>query len=523
MIVDGERVNDFNFKPDDEPIPSKTVKFNDLGTFEDFSSVDLSQFLKLTLQSPHPQFQIPSPNSGSLLTTIPVALTITTHEPGHLQGQLPRVPIDLVCLIDKSGSMLFEGKMEQLKSTLTMLLDFLLPEDRLCLIEYDSKAKRLTNFRCVNEPNKIYFRHKIDQLEASGGTSIKDGLIVAKKVLEQRRDKNRVTGLFLLSDGEDPVGIAGMEPVLKVFEKEYKGEISVNTFGFGDECDEDLLSVIADRCGGLFYFMDGEEELDDMFCDCLGRMVSVLGKKGKMTVKLIPSLAFPEISFARTYGKDWKGASEIVREIDLGYVIAGKEKTFVCKINLPYNKKFDSSTLPKLIKLIDVQFTAESFLTTEEGQVPFEDATELSVELVHGYDPQIPINEDVTIHLLRVETAEAQETMFHLISNKKEEQARILHQEILAKLNKFGNKKAAAHPIYQNCVRTVNDMNMYVGLPTPGKKVSKLVAKKRVFHNFRNQMNCESVGNWGMYSNKTQVSFKKKMKSYKSKKKGLFK
>jgi len=51
------------------------------------------------------------------------------------------------------------------------------------------------------------------------------------------------------------------------------------------------------------------------------------------------------------------------------------------------------------------------------------------------------------------------------------------------------------------------------------KRAEKMVEKKKIFRNIRNQTNCNGSGNMAMYSNKTQWSFKKKMKKMKKGKK----
>ena len=529
MIVEGSRVNDLRFKEDDEPIPDPSIKFTDLKTVPEESEINLAKFIKLTFATSMNQYKYP--DTADLAEeeenqvqkeadTIPVILTVETHEPGFLQGHLPRVPIDLLCVVDKSGSMLFDEKMTQLKKTLKNLLKFLIPDDRLCLIEYDSKAKRLTNLRCVNEQNIEYFEEVISGIQASGGTSICDGLLIAKHVIDKRRQKNRVCSIFLLSDGDDPAGLKGMEHLLQVFQKQYNSEVSINTFGFGEDCNEDLLSVIADRCNGLFYFIETEEDLNDMFCDCLGRMVSVLGKNAKIRVQLKPTKAFPEIAFHRTYGKDWSGDSEIIREVDLGYIIAGSVKTFVFKVKLPPNKYFDGEDdFPLDLTIVEAGLTSESFLAKEESnlKLPFQTSTSLTLTLVDCIDPTLEPDEEVEVQVLRVETAEAQTEMYEMVKQKKRVQASQLHDQWMKKLAK--NSKISNHPVYQGCLRNMADMSEYIqstqnpGVKKAAAKRANLRRQKKNMLNIRNQMMCSSSGNWAVYANKRQQEFQQKMKA----------
>ena len=53
-----------------------------------------------------------------------------------------RAPVDLICVIDHSGSMSGE-KIDLVRNTLKSLLEFTSQYDRICLIQFDDKAEQL--------------------------------------------------------------------------------------------------------------------------------------------------------------------------------------------------------------------------------------------------------------------------------------------------------------------------------------------------------------------------------------------
>ena len=55
----------------------------------------------------------------------------------------PRPGVDLICVVDHSGSMMGD-KIELVKRTLYALLKFVNDNDRLCIIQFDDSAERLT-------------------------------------------------------------------------------------------------------------------------------------------------------------------------------------------------------------------------------------------------------------------------------------------------------------------------------------------------------------------------------------------
>jgi len=78
-----------------------------------------------------------SPNEDQL---IPVMVSLKTKDLQTADG--PKPGVDLICVIDRSGSMAGQ-KMALVKQTLNVLLDFLGENDRLCLIQFDDHAQRL--------------------------------------------------------------------------------------------------------------------------------------------------------------------------------------------------------------------------------------------------------------------------------------------------------------------------------------------------------------------------------------------
>ncbi len=59
-----------------------------------------------------------------------------------------RTSVDLICVIDVSGSMMGE-KIELVRSTMKYLLEALPPADRLSIITFESWGERVCGLKCV--------------------------------------------------------------------------------------------------------------------------------------------------------------------------------------------------------------------------------------------------------------------------------------------------------------------------------------------------------------------------------------
>ena len=74
----------------------------------------------------------------------------------------------------------------------------------------------------------------------SGGTSIGDGLNIALKILTERKYRNKVSSILLLSDGVDDFGRNYIEKILK--KQKDTAPFSIHTFGFGPDHDSQLMT-----------------------------------------------------------------------------------------------------------------------------------------------------------------------------------------------------------------------------------------------------------------------------------------
>lgn len=77
------------------------------------------------------------------------------------------------------------------------------PSDRLSIVTFNSYANRLCGLKCVSGENMQFFKNTVDSIQAGGGTNINSGLQIALKTIRERKHTNKVTSIFLLSDGQD--------------------------------------------------------------------------------------------------------------------------------------------------------------------------------------------------------------------------------------------------------------------------------------------------------------------------------
>ncbi|MDJ0671250.1 MAG: VWA domain-containing protein, partial [Microcystis sp. M53598_WE2] len=180
------------------------------------------------------------------------------------------LPINLCLVLDHSGSM--QGKpLETVKKAALSLIESLGVNDRLSVIAFDHRAKVILPSQS-RQDDLTLIRSKIQQLQAGGGTAIDEGIKLGIQE-SSTGSKGYVSHIFLLTDGENEHG--NNQRCLKLAEVAAEYGITLNTFGFGDHWNQDILEKIADIAGGSLSYIERPEQALIEFTRLFNRLQSV--------------------------------------------------------------------------------------------------------------------------------------------------------------------------------------------------------------------------------------------------------
>ncbi|KAF5736232.1 putative Zinc finger family protein [Tripterygium wilfordii] len=242
-------------------------------------------------------------------------LVRVTAPPLHNDAQcLNRAPVDLVLVLDLSGSM--SSKLSLLRQAVHFIIQNLGPSDRLSLVTFSSTAKRIVPLRRMYDSGREDAINAVNCLFCCGGTNIVEGLKKGIRVLEERRERNPVASITLLSDGKDTYSLSSKNqcnsehnpdssnPSQKLDyvklllasiccsnaasrDEPQQPIIPVHTFGFGSQHDSTTMHAIADASGGTFSFIESIDILQDAFARCIGGLLSVVAQDLRITIKSV--------------------------------------------------------------------------------------------------------------------------------------------------------------------------------------------------------------------------------------------
>jgi Ca-activated chloride channel family protein len=143
---------------------------------------------------------------------------------------------DIMLVVDVSGSMADEGKLEQVKAGLGTFLQRILPDDRVGLVSFSSKANLDVPPTSLAQ-NRSALDDTIQQLHPQGKTAIYDGLMAGKQALDglPPSQEERIKAIVLLTDGMENASTATFDQLRQAFEET---GISIFPVAYGTDADQ---------------------------------------------------------------------------------------------------------------------------------------------------------------------------------------------------------------------------------------------------------------------------------------------
>lgn len=244
-------------------------------------------------------YDYPAPEPGG----IPFATHVASYEtPWNaqtrlvqigLQGALPEIeerpPLDLVFLVDTSGSMQAPDKLGLLKQSLKLMLPRLRPEDRVAVVTYAGASG--VALELTNASDTAVISAALDGLSARGSTAGAAGLKAAYGLLERVTDDGRIGRVILATDGDFNVGMSSADEMKDfIADKRDTGAyLSVLGFGHGNYNDA-LMQALAQNGNGHAAYIDSLTEARKALGDQLTGALFPIAGDVKVQVEFNPSV-----------------------------------------------------------------------------------------------------------------------------------------------------------------------------------------------------------------------------------------
>ncbi len=244
----------------------------------------------------------------------------------------------LTFVVDVSGSMDMENRLELVKESLELLVSQLRPNDRIGLVVYGSNARVLLRHTAIENGDEVL--NAIRSLRPEGATNAEEGLIEAYRLARAAYDPDSINRVILCSDGVANVGNTGPDSILKQIREYADKNIYLTTVGVGmGNFNDVLMEQLANDGDGFYAYVDDIREAERVFVYDLTSSLQVIARDAKVQVKFNPAV----ISRYRLIGYENRDvADEDFRndEVDAGELGPGHSVTAL------YEVKFEPEVNP---------------------------------------------------------------------------------------------------------------------------------------------------------------------------------
>ena len=233
-------------------------------------------------------------------------------------------PLNICFVIDKSGSMHGEDRIEQLKTSLIEFVRQLESTDMVSIVVFESDATVAVPAQEVGDKKRII--DIIHAIQAGGGTNIHSGLMSGFEQLKTMSNKTSINRLVLLTNG---YGSTPIETIVSDTKSFIKQGFELSAVGVGTDYNQALLSQLASAGGGLLHLAGTAENIKEVFQHELESILYPMAKKATLTVRYND-----EIVYRQLYGY----ANEVVTTgkmtVDIANLFPGLDQLALIKFDL---------------------------------------------------------------------------------------------------------------------------------------------------------------------------------------------
>lgn len=210
-----------------------------------------------------------------------------------VQGRMPAVadrpPLNLVFLIDTSGSMADANKLPLLKQSFRLMLDNLRPQDQVAIVEYAGSAGQVLAPTSASDRSAIL--QAIQSLGAGGATNGQGGLEQAYAVAASMAEDGEVSRILLATDGDFNVGINGPDALTTYIADQRDSGTYLSVLGFGrGNLNDATMQALAQNGNGIAAYIDTLSEAQKVLVDQLTGALFPIAGDVKVQVEFNPAI-----------------------------------------------------------------------------------------------------------------------------------------------------------------------------------------------------------------------------------------
>ncbi len=209
-------------------------------------------------------------------------------------------PLNIVLLLDNSGSMERADRVNIIREALRVLAAQLQPQDTFSIVTFARTARLRVDGIPGNQAAAA--AEEIAKLTPEGGTDLGEALDVAYETALHHYLANGDNRVILLTDGAANLGDVDSDSLKRKVEAQRKQGISLDCFGIGwEDYNDDLLEVLTRDGDGRYGFINTPEEASTEFVTQIAGALHVAAQDVKVQVEFNPNrvTSYRQIGYAK--------------------------------------------------------------------------------------------------------------------------------------------------------------------------------------------------------------------------------
>lgn len=200
-----------------------------------------------------------------------------------------RKPLDLVFLVDTSGSMNSPEKLPLLKQSIKLFAQGLSPEDKIAIVSYAGSSSVVLSPVSADDDRAI--EQAINNLTSGGSTAGAEGLELAYNTASEMKSEGRIARVILATDGDFNVGPSDPSELEKYISSKRDQGTFLSVLGFGVRSFNDaIMQTLAEHGNGIASHIDTLAEAKKVLSDQLMGTLIPIAEDVKLQVEFNPEV-----------------------------------------------------------------------------------------------------------------------------------------------------------------------------------------------------------------------------------------
>jgi Mg-chelatase subunit ChlD/type II secretory pathway pseudopilin PulG len=220
---------------------------------------------------------------------------IKTAAAGRQQGRA----LNLVLLLDRSGSMERADRVAIIREALRVLVTQLQPQDTVSVVTFARTARLWADGVSGDKAGDTLAR--VGGITPEGGTNLEEAMRLAYETARRHYLANGINRVVLLTDGAANLGNVDPDVLKHTVEAQRKQGIVLDCFGIGwEDYNDDLLEQLSSNGDGRYAFLNSPEEASKDFAAKLAGALQIAAADVKVQVEFNPArvTAYRQIGYA---------------------------------------------------------------------------------------------------------------------------------------------------------------------------------------------------------------------------------